>query len=77
MASEDGGPLFLRHGDKEICQLTVRDWFASFIMLGLAFRDDTYPYHTPDDDICGQETAHTAYVMADKMIAERAKTKSE
>lgn len=84
-AHNDGGPAFpvecdytndiplgVRTGNRTgwWCGLSMRDYFAAKAMAGWL---GTYPEYTGAGRVAAQETAALAYLIADAMLAERAK----
>lgn len=61
----DDGPMFVRDGNKEICRLTVRDCFAMTALWGLL--------SNPNVVMDEEETATSALIFADAMLAKRDK----
>ena len=69
-------PLWGEGSMGPVVSIDLRDWFAGMALTGLLQRKNAYKYGL-DDDKLGIENAHSAYVMADKMLAERAKGKEQ
>lgn len=84
MAHEkDGGPAFPLHpgialpeqdGDPRWLGMSIRDWFAGQALIGIAIGIDGERVAELAEGIrAGAPWAKAAYVLADAMLAERAK----
>ncbi len=62
IAPKDGGPAFPTHVERYFNGMTLRDYFAAAALSGFLGREGSI-----------REAAEAAYLLADAMLAERAK----
>jgi hypothetical protein len=63
--TNDGGPAF----PQQMCGMSLMDWFAGQALSGLAWKSGS----REGDHEAAQQVAEACYIMADAMLAERAK----
>lgn len=73
---DDGGPAFPVPANQEYSGMTLRDWFAGMAMQGLLAANAQCHDAVTDKNV-DAVIAREAYLSADAMLAERARSLSK